>query len=68
MAPGRRNHPGDDPAGWPMHLRLAVEAHGGDAVYEAGIAALGYPPTWTVGPSELAKSGFAAQLTKRSMA
>lgn len=67
MTPDRRGHPGDDPAQWPTHLRQAVVTYGGDLVHLAGIETLGYPPAWTVGPSELNRS-FGHFLTQRSTA
>jgi hypothetical protein len=37
---------------WPAILRPVVEARGWRAVWQAGLDALGYPPTWAREVSE----------------
>jgi hypothetical protein len=37
---------------WPPELRRAVRDHGAGVVYAAGLAVLGYPPTWVTSTAE----------------
>ena len=40
---------------WTAPLRSLVKLHGADAVWQKGLAALGYPPTWATQGSEVAQ-------------
>lgn len=37
------------------HLAGLVEQYGADVVWNVGIEALGYPPSWQVGPDDALK-------------
>jgi hypothetical protein len=59
---------------WPQELWLALEMFGYDLLYQVGLDALGYPPTWmTYDPSDEiqvsifkdAFERFDAELTRR---
>lgn len=71
---GSSPHPGDHDlskdefASWPAPLRSLCRSHGEAAVYDAGTASLGYPPTWAATAPEFRKVQQALESFKKEKA